>query len=280
MNDTEIRWTEKTWNPASGCKKITAGCKYCYAETLAENKRGTLAFPVGFDLTMRPHKMKEPFKIKEPAMIFVNSMSDLFWEEIPEAYRDQVVDVIEATPQHEYQVLTKRHKNLLRYSKRRKLPPNFWAGVTVEDQANADKRVPALLEVKADIRFVSLEPAVGHVTLEKFVAGKNNKIGGDGIQWVIYGGESGTHLSRPDIREARGLVAPGESGGWVPRADRIDWARIIRDECKAAGVAFFFKQWGGPRSTSGGKHLDGRTWEEWPRVPVGFKRQVHLPVSP
>jgi protein gp37 len=266
MNETAIRWTELTWNPASGCKKISPGCKHCYAETLAENKRGTPAFPKGFDLTLRPHKMTEPFKVKQPSMIFVNSMSDLFWEEISDEYRDQVLDVIEATP-HEFQVLTKRHENLLRYSKRRRLPSNFWAGVTAEDNEWAQKRGEVLLQVKADIRFMSLEPALGPIDLRPLVAGRNNAIGGDGIQWVIYGGESGLHLTKPDVREKRGIVDQDAAGKWIPRPSKIAEVTDICNVCVDNGVAFFFKQWGGPRSHSGGKMLNGRAWEEYPRTP-------------
>lgn len=282
MNETAIRWTTLTWNPASGCKKVSPGCKHCYAETLAENKRGTPAFPKGFDLTLRPHKLDEPYRVKDPSLIFVNSMSDLFWEEIDDAYRDKVVDVIANTPQHEYQVLTKRHENLLRYSKRRKLPPNFWAGVTVENQEWLEKRAAALLQVDAEIRFLSMEPALDHMDIRPFTKGRDNRIGGDGIQWAIYGGESGTHLTRPDVREKRGLVvlndSPRVSGGalWIPNPARVEWARAVRDACVEDGVAFFFKQWGGPRSTSGGKLLDGRAWEEFPRLPTVRDRQRRL----
>ena len=115
MNKTAIEWTTVTWNPASGCEKVSEECKFCYAETLSENKRGTAAFPRGFELTIRPHKLKEPYSLKAPSYVFVNSMSDLFWEKIPEDYRDQVVDVIEDTPQHQYQVLTKRPHLMLEY---------------------------------------------------------------------------------------------------------------------------------------------------------------------
>ncbi len=278
MNDTAIRWTEKTWNPASGCVKVGPGCKFCYAETLAENKRGTPAFPVGFDLTVRPHKLSEPLKLKDPSMIFVNSMSDLFWDQITDEYRDQVLDVIEKTPQHEYQVLTKRHENLLRYSRRRKLPKNFWAGVTCEDAENLAARAPVLLQVEAEIRFLSLEPALSPMNLRPHMTGRDNRIGGDGIQWVIWGGESGTHLTREPHFTKRACAAPLPGGGWGPREDRVHWALDVRDAVTSAGSMFFFKQWGGPRSHSGGKLLDGRTWEEFPRLPTGTRREVHLPL--
>lgn len=254
MNETAIAWTEATWNPVSGCKKITSGCAFCYASTLAENKRGTKAFPNGFDLTLRPHKLREPFLLRQPSLIFVNSMSDLFWEEIPPAYRDQIIDVIEATPQHEYQVLTKRPEAMLEYSHRRRLPRNFWAGVTIEDQANA-RRADTLRAIEAEIRFVSAEPLLGPLTLDW-----------SGLHWCITGGESGLHLIEPKMRAIRGLVNRVD-GGWVPTAKALELVRAIRDQCVNAGVKFFHKQWGGPRPTSGGRLLDGRTWEEIPRLP-------------
>jgi protein gp37 len=260
MNVTGISWTEQTWNPVSGCVKVSPGCKHCYAEGIAEKHRGSAAFPNGFDLTLRPHKLREPFKLKVPSMIFVNSMSDLFWDQIPEAYRDQVVDVIEATPQHEYQVLTKRAEALWRYSTRRPLPRNFWAGVSAEDQTSLAARGGILREVKAEIRFLSLEPALEDMDLHPILEGGK-------IQWVIWGGESGLHLMREDVREKRGAAIPLATGGWGPRPDRIAWARHARDACTAHGVPFFFKQWGGSRSHSAGNLLDGRVWEQFPRAP-------------
>lgn len=254
MNKTGIKWTTLTWNPASGCKRITSGCAFCYAYTLAEAKRGTPAFRNGFDLTIRPHKLREPLRLKEPSLIFVNSMSDLFWPEIPESYRDQILDVIECTPQHQYQVLTKRPEEMLRYSRRRKLPENFWAGVTIEDQANAD-RADILREVEASIRFVSVEPLLAPLVLDW-----------TGLHWCITGGESGVHLLDPKLREARALV-DYEKRRWTARPDRIEWVRSLRDQCLAASVKFFHKQWGGHYPESGGRLLDGRTWDEMPRLP-------------
>jgi protein gp37 len=255
LNNTGIIWTEVTWNPASGCKKITSGCAYCYAHTIAEGQRGSPAFRNGFDLTLRPHKLKEPFKLKQPSLIFVNSMSDLFWEEIPDGYRHQIIDVIEQTPQHQYQVLTKREHELLRFSRLRKLPSNFWAGVTIEDQKNAG-RADVLRQVDADIRFVSAEPLLSPLAIDW-----------SGISWCITGGESGFHLRTDEkLRDMRGL-ATFNGSKWEPRADRVDWVRSIRDQCVAAGVKFFHKQWGGSTSHSAGRMLDGRTWDEFPRMP-------------
>ena len=191
--------------------------------------------------------------MKEPSLIFLNSMSDFAWEQIPDAYRDQIVDVIEATPQHEYQVLTKRPKELLRYSRRRKLPQNFWAGVSIENQDYA-WRADILREIDVELRFLSLEPLLGPLSLDY-----------EGIHWAIVGGESGKHLADPKYAD-RALVEKVD-GKWQPRADRIDWVRQIRDDCRAANVPFFFKQWGGVRPGSCGKTLDGRTWKEFPRLP-------------
>lgn len=253
MNDTAIIWTGLTWNPASGCTEISPGCKFCYAKTLAENYRGTPAFRNGFDLTLRPHKLSEPLKLKKPSLIFVNSMSDLFWEQIDDDYRDRVLDVIEKTPQHQYQVLTKRPENMLRYSKRRELPDNFWAGVTIESNRTT-ARADILREVSASIRFISAEPLLDDITASL----KLNQ-----VDWLISGGESGQHLRDANLRERRGLVDFAD-GRWTPRPDRIDWIRNLRDLCAASGTAFFHKQWGGLNPKSAGRNLDGRTWDEFP----------------
>lgn len=257
MNDTAIAWTEATWNPMSGCTEVSEGCKFCYAKTLAENRRGTPAFRNGFDLTIRPHKLAEPTRLTTPSLIFVNSMSDLFWEAIPTHYRDQIVDVMESTPQHQYQVLTKRPRAMLAYSRRRPLPDNVWAGTTIESD-RVTWRADVLRQVRASVRFISAEPllsALPSLSLER-------------IDWLISGGESGTHLSDATTRARRGLVERGESRRWVPTDRAVAWVRDLRDRCVAHGVAFFHKQWGGPKSHSGGRLLDGRTWDEFPRYPA------------
>ena len=276
LNDTAIRWTSKTWNVFSGCQKVSAGCKHCYAETIATKWEGGKAFPNGFDFTWREHKLTDVSKLKEPQLIFVNSMSDLFWEKVFEfeskrwELRDRIVDVIEANPKHEFQVLTKRPELMLEYSKYRRLPSNLWAGVSVENQEFADKRLPVLLEVEAEIRWISLEPILGAVDLKPYVSGRDNSIGGNGISWVVFGGESGGHLKKPDVCESRGLVQLSGKR-WLPREDRIDWARDVRDACVGNGVKFFFKQWGGTVPKSGGKLLDGVAWEEYPRLPIAVE---------
>lgn len=254
MNNTSIGWTEKTLNVWSGCNKVSPGCKFCFAKTLAERFSGTKAFPNGFDLTVREHRITEPYKLKKPTLIFVNSMSDFFLESVPDELRDRVVDAIEQTPQHQYQVLTKRPDAMLRYSRRRKLPDNFWAGVSVETQCFT-RRVDILREVDAKIRFISAEPLLSPLTLNL-----------DGIHWVIAGGESGHHLSDSEIRAKRALVDyDSKNKKWRPRQDRYYWITALRDHCLEAKVAFFFKQWGGANSKSAGNTLDDRKWEDFPR---------------
>jgi protein gp37 len=259
MNVTEIVWTEKTWNPMSGCHPVSPGCAHCYARKLAEDKRGTLAFPVGFDVVLKPHKLNEPHAMKKPALIFVNSMSDLFLDEIPDEYRDRVLRVIAETPRHTYQSLTKRPANAARYFATRKVPPNMWLGVTVEDQLRADERIPLLRQIDARVRFLSVEPMLSAIAFDSL----------DGMGWVIVGGESGSHLMRPDVCEQRALVDRTQSGKWAPRLSRVPWVRLVRDQCVAASVPFLFKQWGGSKGPIAGRELDGRIWDEYP---IGFSR--------
>lgn len=254
MNETTIEWTDHTWNPASGCKVVSEGCRYCYAKTLAENKRGTAAFPRGFDLTIRPHKLDEPRRLKVPSRVFVNSMSDLFWEEISDEYRSRIIDVMWNTPQHQYQVLTKRPANMARFFKNREVPDNMWCGTTIESNRVMD-RADYLRDVPAAVRFISAEPLLSDLD------GLNLQ----GLHWVISGGESGSHLSDDHIANRRALVARGPSG-WFVRDDRADWVRGIRDACRSAGVSFIHKQWGGLRPKSCGRELDGIIHDEYPRA--------------
>jgi protein gp37 len=257
MNETEINWTELTWNPASGCTKISAGCKYCYAETIAEGKRGTVAFPVGFDVVEKPKKLGEPLKVKRPSLIFTNSMTDMFHESISDSYRERILESMHAAPQHRYQVLTKRPEVARRFFATRKVPGCMWLGVTIEHADTLD-RLDVLREIDAGVRFVSAEPLLG--PLEPMDL--------SGIHWLISGGESGVHFKDERVLGLRALVrraTPEEVWPhWVPREDRIPWVRSLRDQCNASGTAFWHKQWGGPRPHSGGRHLDGRTWDEMP----------------
>lgn len=236
---TQIEWTDATWNPVTGCSKITAGCDNCYAERFSERFRGVPDHPFenGFDLTLRPHRLEQPLTWKQPRRIFVNSMSDLFHKEVPVAFIDKVFDTMERADWHTFQVLTKRSSLMNKYLRRRYgdefSPKHIWLGVSVEDAKNA-VRLTHLRTSQAAVKFVSFEPllaSVGNVDLSDF-------------DWVIVGGESGPR-ARP-MEEA--------------------WAIEIRDLCRIAKVAFFFKQWGGVRPKSGGRLLMGREWSEYPKV--------------
>ena len=232
-----IEWTDATWNPVTGCTKITAGCDNCYAERFAERFRGVPGHPFenGFDLTVRPERLSQPLLWRRPRMIFVNSMSDLFHKEVPRSFIDQVFDTMEAADHHIFQVLTKRSSLMRTYLRKRyearDPPSHIWFGVSVED-GRSKARVEHLQTSPAAVRFLSIEPLIGAVGAMDL----------SGIHWVIAGGESG----------------PGA------RLLHIEWAREIRDNCAAQGVPFFFKQWGGIRPKSGGRDLDGREWNEFP----------------
>lgn len=209
MNNTAISWTDLTWNVWSGCKKVSPGCKHCYAETLSEYKRGTLAFPNGFDLTYRWHKLTEPLKIREPRRIFVNSMSDLFLESVPLENIERVFDVMNRCPQHVFQILTKRSARLRELAPLLNWTPNIWQGVSVESPKYLS-RIDDLRAVPAAVRFISFEPLLEAIDSPDLT----------GIHWAIVGGESGP--------------------GFRPMAQ--SWARAVRDECARRGVAFFYKQ--------------------------------------
>ena len=234
---TAIEWTNATWNPVTGCTKISAGCDHCYAERFAERFRGVKGHPFerGFDLTLRPERLDQPLKWRRPRMIFVNSMSDLFHKGVPSAFVDRVFDAMERAHWHTFQVLTKRSSRMRDYVNARYLdqaaPPHIWLGVSVEDDRRLS-RVRHLRDTAARIRFLSLEPLLGPI----------HSLDLTGIDWVIVGGESG-----PGHR----LIHP-------------DWVRDIRDQCLAAHVPFFFKQWGGLRPKTGGRVVDGREWSEIP----------------
>ena len=233
-----IEWTDATWNPVRGCTKISPGCKHCYAETFAERFRGVKGHPYefGFDLRLVPEKLPEPFSWRAPKLVFVNSMSDLFHEAVPDDYIESVARVTVAANWHTYQVLTKRSERL-RNLLRTKLAfasdqPHIWWGVSVEDRKHGLPRIDHLRQTPAEVRFLSIEPLLedlGEVDLA-------------GIHWVIVGGESG----------------PGA------RPLKEEWVISIRDQCRFAGVPFFFKQWGGVRKHKYGRLLEGRSYDEYP----------------
>jgi protein gp37 len=235
--NTEIEWTDATWNPVSGCTKISPGCDHCYAERIAERFRGVRGHPFehGFDLTLRPHKLLEPLSWRRPRRVFVNSMSDLFHKELPRDFVDRVFSTMEQAHWHVFQVLTKRSSLMRRYINERyatqPAPAHIWLGVSIEDR-KALVRLKHLRQANATIRFLSLEPLLEDLGLLNLA----------GISWAIAGGESGPR-ARPMNR---------------------DWVRRPRDQCRAADVAFFFKQWGGIRPKAGGNSLDGRKWLEYP----------------
>jgi protein gp37 len=228
-----IEWTDSTWNPVRGCTKVSPGCKHCYALTFAERWRGVPGHPYeqGFDLRLVPHKLEEPLKWKTPRRIFVNSMSDLFHDDVPLSYIQRVFAIAKRAPWHTFQILTKRAERLAALAPRLPWPANLWQGVSVENQRYLD-RIAALRRVPAAIRFLSLEPLLGPLPAIPL----------DGISWVIVGGESGLKHR---------LVEPA-------------WVLEIRDQCVAAGVPFFFKQWGGRTPKAGGRLLDGREWNQMP----------------
>ena len=252
MNNTNISWTDYTWNPVTGCTPMSDGCRYCYARTFAERMRGTKAFPNGLDLTGHPERLTEPLCVQKPSKIFVCSMSDLFLPEIGDQFRDRVFAIIEAAPQHTFQVLTKRVEEAARYTCRRPLPRNVWLGVTVEDDLYG-WRADMLCLIDASTRFVSAEPLLGDIIFDRKTL--------NDIDWLIVGGESGQHLHDLRTRRLRGLVDKVD-GVWQPTNDGLDRVRLLRDQC--AHPALYFKQWGGPTPMAAGRELDGRTWEEMP----------------
>jgi protein gp37 len=233
--NSKIEWTDATWNPLRGCTKISPGCKHCYAERFAERFRGVRDHPFeqGFDLRLVPEKLDEPLHWKRPRRIFVNSMSDLFHDDVPLPYIKRVFAVMNHAGWHQYQVLTKRAERLEHVNSQLQWAPNIWMGVSVE---NKDYlwRIDHLRNTKAHIKFLSVEPLLGPL-------GNMNL---RGIDWVIVGGESGP--------EARPIDA--------------SWVTDIRDQCLRACVAFFFKQWGGVQKKRHGRELEGRTWDEMPKL--------------
>jgi protein gp37 len=235
---SSIEWTDATWNPVTGCTKISAGCDNCYAERFSERFRGVAGHPFydGFDLTLKPERLNQPLRWRQPRMIFVNSMSDLFHKDVPKEFIARVFDTMEQADWHTFQVLTKRSSLMRDFLKDRYRrtpgPAHMWFGVSVEDGTKLS-RLRHLQQTPASIRFLSIEPLIGPI----------GNLALAGIDWVIVGGESG-----PKAR-------PMEKA----------WVRSIRDQCKAAGVAFFFKQWGGLRPKTGGRKLDGREWNQFPR---------------
>lgn len=230
-----IEWTESTWNPITGCTKISAGCKHCYAERMARRLQaiGQANYSEGFRLTLQPHMLDLPLHWRKPQVIFVNSMSDLFHRDVPLEYIQRVFDVMRRAHWHRFQVLTKRADRLAALDRELDWPMNVWMGVSIENDSTRS-RLDHLRATRAHTRFLSLEPLLG--PLRALDLG--------GIDWVIVGGESG----------------PGA------RPMQVEWVLELRDQCTDAGVPFFFKQWGGTNKKKAGRLLEGRTWDEMPRT--------------
>lgn len=238
---SKIEWTEQTWNPATGCTKVSSGCKHCYAEVMAKRLQAmkVKGYENGFDLSILPERLTEPLNRKKPTIYFVNSMSDLFHEGIDDDFIDQVFSIINQAKQHQFQILTKRAERLAEFFDNRKVPQNAWLGVTVENREHGLARIDHLRKVQAKIRFLSCEPLLedlGDVNLK-------------GINWVIVGGESGTKA----------------------RPMNIKWAENIQRQCEKQAVKFFFKQWGGwgadgkkRAKKANGRMLNGRVFNEMP----------------
>jgi protein gp37 len=232
---TGIEWTDKTWNPTTGCNKVSTGCKNCYAEAITE--RFSASFPNGFNLTLHEDRIEQPKHWRKPSRIFVNSMSDLFHEEVPIDFLFKVFQIMRETPQHIYQILTKRHNRLTQLADRLTWSSNIWIGVSVESQRHV-RRIDALRNVPATVRFLSCEPLLGALKLDL-----------TNIQWVIVGGESGRN-HRPIKKK---------------------WVEEILQQCQAEEVAFFFKQWGGIHPKAGGNLLNGQVWQE---MPVAWEKHL------
>ena len=240
---SKIEWTEATWNPTTGCTKVSSGCKNCYAEAMSKRLKamGTIGYENGFRFNIVPSRLNDPYKKKKPTVFFVNSMSDIFHEKMPNEYLDKIFSVIKNTPQHTYQLLTKRADNMYNYLSQKEIPKNIWLGVTVENKFDGIPRIDKLRKLNATVLFLSIEPLLedlGQLDLTN-------------IDWVIVGGESGNR-ARP--------------------MDKI-WVENIKEQCDANDVAFFFKQWGTwgadnvkRNKKENGKELNGKIWQNFPEV--------------
>ena len=239
--NSKIEWTECTWNPVTGCTKISSGCQNCYAERMSKRLKamGQSNYRNGFDVTLHPHALKIPLSWQQPRTIFVNSMSDLFHKDVPDDFVLDIFSTMRQAQQHQFQILTKRDERLAELSSELSWQENIWMGVTVE-AADYKYRIDYLRYTGANIKFLSLEPLLGDL----------GELNLDEIDWVIVGGESG----------------PGA------RPIEIGWVRNIREQCLAQNVPFFFKQWGGINKKKAGRLLDGETWDE---MPIGFRDNMY-----
>jgi protein gp37 len=243
---SKIEWTDSTWNPITGCTKISPGCKNCYAERFALRLKAARnpSYVNGFQVTQHPRALYLPLKWRKPQSIFVNSMSDLFHEDVPDDFIITVFNIMNQANWHRFQVLTKRSERLLQLSPRLNWAANIWMGVSVEDSEH-EFRIGQLLQTGAQVKFISFEPLLGLI----------EDVNLDGIDWVIAGGESGPYARPMDSQ----------------------WVTSIRDQCQNHTIPFFFKQWGGVRKKKAGRELEGRTWDEMP--PIITVNSVQIPVA-
>jgi protein gp37 len=256
--NSNIEWTNATWNPVTGCTKVSLGCKHCYAETFAERFRGVPGHPYeqGFDLRLWPNRIKLPLTWKKPKRIFVNSMSDLFHEKVPLSFIDSVFVTMREADWHQFQILTKRTERMVEYVTQKtkqwgplaENSPHIWLGTSIETQSYVN-RAKLVSDLPSAVRFISCEPLLGSLNLQKY-------LGPELVNWVIVGGESGPH-SRPM---------------------KSKWVEDIRNQCNKAKVPFFFKQWGGTNKKANGRLLRNRTWDEFP-ASEGEKENVLLSLS-
>jgi len=246
MAQSTIEWTEMTWNPTTGCDKISEGCKYCYAEVMAKrlNAMGVEKYANGFQLAIHEDELKTPYTWKKSKMVFVNSMSDLFHKDVPIEFIQKVFRVMKANPQHVFQILTKRADVLLNYDKEGLLDwtDNIWMGVSVESE-KVMKRIDLLRQTNARLKFLSCEPLISPLP----------NLNLEGIDWVIVGGESGK----------------------TPRPMKKEWVMEIMEQCKNKDVPFFFKQWGGTNKKKTGNLLNGRNYLEMPKIKGGYHETIH-----
>ena len=242
---SKIEWTEQTWNPVTGCIKVSPGCKHCYAETMSKRLQamGAPGYENGFELSLLPERLSQPYRRRKPTMYFVNSMSDLFQEAVPFTFVEKVMGVIEETPWHTYQILTKRSSRMREYFNTRDVPNNSWLGVSVEDKQYGKPRISDLQKIKAKTKFLSIEPLLEDL----------GKLNLEDIKWVIVGGES----------------------GFGARPMKEDWVLKLRDQCEKNNVDFFFKQWGvwgqdGVKRSkkANGRKLQGKIWDMIPAIAV------------
>jgi len=254
---TSIVWTDKTWNPVVGCTKVSEGCVHCYAYELHQRRYNAWKdgrYPTAPEqyhepfnkIQLLPQRIEEPFHWRKPCKIFVNSMSDLFHEQVPDEYIELIIEVMEACPQHIFQVLTKRSERMTKFfwkwleDRQRLFPQNLWLGVTAENQKQAEAHIPLLLQVPASVCWVSIEPLLEPVDLQRWLYSGKDCLWP--LDWVVVGGESGSGRRPCDP----------------------DWVRQIRDQCLDAKVPFLFKQWGGSTAKAGGRELDGQVWDQYP----------------